>query len=254
MRKEPDKKLVGAFMVVGLLIFLAIIGYFVEEKIYARSRNLVVMFFDESVNGLNVGSPVVFKGVEVGTVAKIALLANTNKLEFSIPVYVRMEKQGIKALGKYDSKQALLDALIEKGLRARLATQSYVTGQLMIELEMLPGTPVVLHPNMAKYVEIPTALSPMGELSRGLQTLPIRQSVEKFNAFLDGLNAEMPKVRGVIQKTDRLVSRDLQSVGDVLNNLNNAMIGITDAARSFRNLTDYLERHPESLLRGKGGY
>lgn len=254
MPKEPNKKAVGVFMLLGLAILTFIIGYFLQSKFLGKNKNLVVMYFEESINGLNVGSPVVFKGVEVGKVARIDLLTNMENLDFSIPVYVRMENQGIKALGKYDTKQELLDALIAKGLRARLTTQSFVTGQLMIELEVLPDTKVVLHPHHNKYVEIPTVLSPIGELSQGLQDLPIKESVEKFNKFFDGLNNELPKISKIVKNVDGLVSRNSGLGRDVLQNFDKAMINISEAAKSLRNLTDYLERHPESLLRGKGGY
>ena len=254
MPKEPNKKAVGLFMLIGFTVLTVIVGYFLQSTIFGKNKNLVVMYFEESINGLNVGSPVVFKGVEVGKVARIDLLTNMENLDFSIPVYVRMENQGIRALGKYDTKQELLDALIAKGLRARLTTQSFVTGQLMIELEVLPDTKVVLHPHNSKYVEIPTVLSPIGELSKGLQDLPIKESVEKFNKFFDGLNGELPKISKIVKNIDGMVSRNSGLGRDVLQNFDKAMVSISEAAKSLRNLTDYLERHPESLLRGKGGY
>lgn len=252
MRKEPNKKMIGLFMAIGIGIFSIIIGMYLQNKFLGDKAEVVVMYFEESVKGLNVGSPVVFKGVEIGKVAKIDLIANPGSLDFSIPVYVRMERQGIRSIGEYHNKQEVLDALIEKGLRARLATQSYVTGQLMIEFEILPDTPIVLKNKNPKYMEIPTTLSSMGELSKGLQSLPIRQSVESFNRFFDSLNNEMPNIRNVVARMNKMVSGNARSTTDALNNFNKAMVNVGDAAKSVRNLSDYLERHPEAVFKGKG--
>lgn len=254
MRKEPNKKLIGIFMAVGLAVFATVVVVFAKNKLFADNAEVVVMYFEESVKGLNVGSPVVFKGVEIGKVSKIDLIANPNSLDFSIPVYVRMERQGIRSIGEYHNKQEVLDALIEKGLRARLTTQSYVTGQLMIEFEILPDTPVVFKNKNPKYLEIPTALSPIGELSKGLQALPIRQSVEHFSKFFENLNGEMPRISKIITKLDGAVSRSSQTTSDTINNFNKTMVNISEAAKSIRNLSDYLERHPEALVKGKGRY
>ncbi len=254
MRKEPNKKLIGIFMAVGLAVFATVVVVFAKNKLFADNAEVVVMYFEESVKGLNVGSPVVFKGVEIGKVSKIDLIANPNSLDFSIPVYVRMERQGIRSIGEYHNKQEVLDALIEKGLRARLTTQSYVTGQLMIEFEILPDTPVVFKNKNPEYMEIPTALSPIGELSKGLQALPIRQSVEHFSKFFENLNGEMPRISKIITKLDGAVSRSSQTTSDTINNFNKTMVNISEAAKSIRNLSDYLERHPEALVKGKGRY
>ena len=75
MRKEPNKKLIGLFVVIGVLIFGLLIAGYVRKELFPPKDNMVVMYFDESVKGLSVGSPVVFKGVEIGKVTKIDLIA-----------------------------------------------------------------------------------------------------------------------------------------------------------------------------------
>lgn len=254
MRKEPNKKMIGLFLVFGIAVLAVIIVTSLQGKLFGDKAEEVVMYFEESIKGLNVGSPVVFKGVEIGKIAKIDLIANPNSLDFSIPVYAKMDRQGISSIGEFNTKQEVLDALIQKGLRARLTSQSYVTGQLMVEFEMLPDTPIVLKNKNPDVMEIPTALSPMGELSKGLQALPIRQSVESFNQFFDSLNKEMPRISQIIRKVDVVVSDNSQASADTIKNLNKAIVNIGEAAKSFRNFSDYLERHPEALLKGKGRY
>ncbi|MBQ8661613.1 MAG: MCE family protein [Alphaproteobacteria bacterium] len=259
MRKEPNKRLIGLFIVSGLSVLLIVIGLFLREKIfYGNNSKTLVMYFEESINGLNVGAPVVFKGVQIGKVANIDLIADTNTLDFSIPVYVRMVQRGQGDINsnEFDTKIELLNALIDKGLRARLTTQSYLTGLLMIELEMLPDTKIVRrNPKDSPYLEIPTVLSPIGELSKGIQDLPIRQSVEKFNLFFDKLNNKiMPQVEQIVANVNRTVGGNKGMSAETMTNLNRAINNVAEAAKSMRNFTDYLERHPEALLKGKGRY
>lgn len=258
MPKQPNERMIGIFIISGILAFLAALSLFLKEKLFTDNNQMIVMYFEESIKGLNVGSPVVFKGVEIGKVSKIELLANTTDLDFSIPVYVKMETvNNIYANKSYSSKQAILNALIDKGLRARLTSQSYLTGQLMIELEMLPDTKIALHHQKDDDIlEIPTALSPIGELSRGLQTLPLRESVDQFNTFFSELNKQLPVIMPQISSAaagfNKLVKENSRSSTDALDNFNKAAVSVSEAAKAFRNFADYIERHPEALLKGKG--
>ncbi len=262
MRRTPNKKRIGLFVIIGLLMFMSVIGKFLSDKIFTNEEDLVVMYFSESVKGLNVGSPVVFKGVQIGKVSKIELIAGLSDLEFSIPVYAKLDAtQDLKVTSReYYYKQTVLDAFIKRGLRARLITQSYLTGQLMIELEMLPDTPVRLknNPRDKDVLEIPTVLSPLGELSRGIQNLPIRETVVRLNAILDELESQLPRILPqwveISETLNQIVTQNGPQTAETLNNLNRTLYDVSDAAKSLRNFADYIERHPEALLKGKGGY
>lgn len=261
MQKEPDTRRIGLFMITGISVLLITVGIFLKNKIFADDGNLLVMYFEESIKGLNVGSPVVFKGVEIGKVAKIELIADPDDLNFSIPVYVKMEQQQkISSRDDFLGKKALLDELILKGLRARLTTQSYLTGQLMIELEMLPDAPISLKAKDLgdDVLEIPTALSPIGEISKGIQDIPIKQSVENFNQFFAELNKQLPiilpQVREIVGNVNKVVVDNRQASADTIANLNKTIANVGEAAKALRNFADYIERHPEALLKGKGGY
>ena len=253
MRKKPNTKMIGLFLVIGIALFAIVVLDFVKDKFGGGKNDQVVMFFEESITGLNVGSPVVFKGVQVGQVSKIGLFTDPDTLDFNIPVYAKMNQQSISSFKEYKNKKSLLEELIKKGLRARLATQSFVTGQLMIELEMMPGTPVVMRqpPEDTKFKEIPTMLSPLEEISKGLQDLPIRESVIKFNQFFTSLNEEIPQISKTIKSMGRAVDGNARVASETLDNLNKAAVNVSAAAKALRNFADYIERHPEALLKGK---
>ena len=128
MRKEPNKKKIGIFVLVGFSFLIFSLFFYLKEKIFPDQDNILVMYFEESIKGLNIGSPVVFKGVEIGKVVKISLLGDSETLEFSIPVYIQINKSGVLYFPKQEeNRDLILDELINKGLRARLTTQSYLT-------------------------------------------------------------------------------------------------------------------------------
>ena len=250
MPRQPNKRKIGIFMVTGVTVLLLILGGLLQNKIFGNKGKEVVMFFDESVNGLSVGSAVVFKGVKIGEVSRIEIKADPEELSFSIPVYAKMQAKSINSNSFFSSPKAVLDELVRKGLRARLATHSFVTGQLMVELVMMPESEVKLHDD-ASVLEIPTVLSPIGELSRGLQKVPLAEGFKNFTEFFEGLNKMMPEINKIVEDIENMVQRNKGVTVQVLDNFNKMTVNVAKAAKSMQNLTDYLERHPEALIKGK---
>lgn len=251
MPKQPNKTLIGLFIAASIAVVLITTGIYIKNNFLSNKKNTVVMYFEESIKGLSVGSSVVFKGVEIGNVSKIGIMANPDTMDFNIVVFAELSTQNIKAIAKYTDKRKFLQTLIDKGLRARLTTKSYVTGQLMIEFAILPNSPAYSEPNRHGYLVVPTTLSSLAELSKDLQSLPVKQSIDNFNKFFINLNNQMPQVENIIDKIDTLMGNNPRAVTGTLYNFNQTMTSIRDASNSFRNLTDYLERHPEAILKGK---
>lgn len=254
MRKQPNKKMVGLFLFSGFAIFFAMMASFLSDKFMDSKKGVVVMYFSESIKGLDVGSPVVFKGVKVGKVASIDIITNLEDVNFSIPVYVTFDNKTLRDDANAHDKEKVLHELVEKGLRARLATQNFLTGQLMIELEMLPNSPLVYHANIAKNTpEIPTVLSQLAELSQGIQDIPLKETVKKVNIFLDSLNNEIvPQMHSLLNSFEAVPART-KRLPETFANFNRAMHNISNAAKSLGNFADYIERHPEAILKGKRG-
>jgi paraquat-inducible protein B len=118
------------------------------------------MYFDESVKGLSVGAPVLFQGVQIGSVTSIVLQVDPVKMQTHIPVIIEYEpeKFQVATAGQKIHRDPLknISKLIDMGLRAQLVMQSFITGQLMIQLDFHPDTPVVLKDINKDYIEIPT--------------------------------------------------------------------------------------------------
>ena len=242
MKKEPNKKRIAMFIILGFIVLAAILLKIVADKLLPDNRNLAVMYFSESIKGLSVGSPVVYEGVQVGRVVKIEIMTNPQTMEFSIPVYAKFaEDNNINSMTfKQATRRELLYALIKKGLRARLTNQNMLTGQLMIELQMLPDTPIELkhHLNDAKVFEIPTT-----------------QIIGRLDNILSEFEIYMPKIlpqfADLGQKLNDYADHSVPQTDQTLNQLNRTLKDVGAAAKSFKNLTDYLERHPDALLKGK---
>lgn len=248
MKKQPNKKTVGAFILAGIVAFVVIIAIALGVGINRGDKNMYVMYFHESIKGLSIGSPVVLNGVEVGKVVKIEIVPDMNTYEFDIPVYVSfndINKIVSLSPGEHDiSEEKLIRALLAKGLYAKLINQNLLTGQLMIELDVKPAKAILTKGEVDGILEIPTSLSSISELSANVQDIPFKEVVEN-------LNQTITELKDVLAPAAK-VSQDLSKKSAVtLNNFNQAVQDVGRAATSLRNLADFLEQHPESLIRGK---
>lgn len=276
MQQKKTYKMTGLFVIVGLLCFFGIIAYFVSSKFTINKNAMIVMYFDESIGGLSVGAPVVLSGVEVGKVVKIKLIPDFEEGTFQVPVFITIDGGG-----DADRKEveATLKHLIEKGLRARLITSNYLTGQLKIELVMNPSQKAIMR-GSGKYMEIPTEYSSFAMLSKDLEDVPLNEILSKLGNILNDIDENLPSIMSSISSFSASVNENLpyilQNIKEVseninnitakvetvmdkknnettktINNINNTLEEIAKAGRSLKNLTDYLERHPEAIIQGK---
>lgn len=256
MQQKKTYKMVGLFVIIGLAALVGVVLKYASQRFTTNQDDLVVMYFEESIRGLSVGSSVVFKGVEVGKVADISLLANLKEGTFKTPVLVLFDlESNMDIVGNLElSERQMFDNLIDKGLRARLISANYLTGQLMIELVMDAKTPAVLH-GTGKYWEIPTELSSFAMLSQDLEEVPLRETLSRLGNIIQDLEENLPQIlknmAQVTQKVDRALDKKSGEASKSMQGFNTAMEEISKTSRSIKNLTDYLERHPEALLMGK---
>ena len=256
MQKNKTYKIVGLFVLTGFLVFSAIIFHYIGKKFTSDDSQYVVLYFEESIQGLNVGSSVVFKGVEVGQVAKISLITNLQNGTFKMPVFITFKQNRSFQMkdGKEASPKEILHSLIEKGLRARLISANYLTGQLMIELDMDPSVPAILR-GTGEHMEIPTVISSIGMISKDLQEIPFRENMMQLGNLLKELDDKLPPIMdnmyNITAKTDKLLDSQATRAEKTINNFNAMVEQMSRAGRSVQNLADYLERHPEAMLQGK---
>jgi paraquat-inducible protein B len=232
MSRKVNKTVIGLFVIVALVLLMTGIVVLGSGILFKRT-NKFVLYFDGSVKGLSIGAPVVFRGVSIGVVKDISLIYDSKAGTIMLPVIVDIEQGRIKGAPSFgepggDKK------MIELGLRGKLEVQSFLTGQLMISFDFYPDKPAQLRGILKQYPELPTLpLSP--DIFELMNEIPIKEIAKNLEATAKGIN--------------KLVnSSDLQRS---LYELQNTFQETQQAMRSIRLLTDYLEQHPEAILKGK---
>jgi len=188
---------VGGFVLGGLAIVVAAILFFGGGEMFAPKTKAVV-YFQDSVGGLAAGAPVTFRGVRIGSVERVALLVDPAALTARIPVYLELEPNQV-TLASGVARRPMLRALIEAGLRAKLVSQSFVTGQMLVELELSPGAPAHLAgPKDTDVPEIPALQSDLQELRQQISQAPIGETVAQALRTLTAIEKLVDRVDGEI--------------------------------------------------------
>jgi len=246
MSKQANKTVIGIF-VVGA-IALAIVGILIlGSGKFFRQTFKAVCYFDGSVGGLNVGAPVVFRGVKVGSVVDIVLRFDRKDLNFKIPVYIEMDPNKIVATGPEPKELGEnLKLLIDGGLRAQLEMQSFVTGQMQVGLDFYPNKPANFTKSRfdTETPEIPTIPTPFQELAKKVEQIPIDQIIKDFQSTLKGIEkvANSPEIEKSLQSISRaaaeakgLIQTVNAKVGPTFSKID---VAVTDVQKLVRNVDD----------------
>ncbi|MFH2058945.1 MAG: MlaD family protein [Pseudomonadota bacterium] len=161
-----------------------------------------ILFFEGSVRGLNVGAPVEFKGIKVGTVKDVRLEFNNQDATFRIPVLIEIEPERIVSKNEeaIASLPQTINRLIEQGLRARLQTGSLLTGQLYIELDMHPDTSIRLVNTDSRFPELPTIPANLEQMTNSIKR--VLAKMEKLE--ITQIGSELLKT---LQGTNKLIHK-----------------------------------------------
>ena len=317
--KRASPTLVGAFVVGALAIALAGLAVFGSGKLFRRTTQFV-MVFGGSVNGLSVGAPVKFRGVQVGSVTQILLsLPGMTLPDLRIPVFIEIDQDLVSKLGGIinPAEPTSLAALIDQGLRAQLQLESIVTGVLFVELDLFPDSPVNLFlPKESGYLEIPTqptllqeasqtgadliaklrdvdydglvssirdAARSVGELAGSpelRQTLVAAREAmvsardtlteirPRIPQLASGLDSASGRLQGSLKRFDSTlgsldtalgsldvtlgsVNRIVDPRAPLVYQLTTTLGDLGAAAKSVRDLADYLDRNPSAIITGR---
>lgn len=342
MIKQANKTVIGGFVVIAFTLLAASIVIFGSGRFFKESVDFLLCF-EDSVQGLDEGSPVLFKGVQVGGVKSITLISDEERAITHIPVIIEIfpTKLGqLKPAAENDLRRRI-SKMIEGGLRATLVSKSLVTGQMAIELEIGPQPEgrlrrLGLYPEM---LEIPTIPSTAERFARALEKVDLEKLQHNIESILGGFDRlvnspeiakTLSQLQSLFTETRNLLARIDQRLDPLADDLGSTIISyrqlalnldqrigpLTDdfkqtiriyneigqnfeaqlvklstqlditladtrkmidsvqaslaedapvmvrieesfaqfnaAARSLRNLTDYLRQHPESLIIGRG--
>jgi len=204
---KANPTLIGAFLLVAIALVVAGLMVFGGGRFFTATETYVA-YFPESVSGLNDGAPVNFRGVKVGVVRRVQVQLDAKDLSVSIPAYLELQRRRIREIGGTIPEGNLIPELIARGLRAQLQLQSIVTGQLSVQLDILPDRPARYVDQMGEYPEMPTIPSTLQELSETMEALSIDELVEDARQVIVGLKAlvNSPELAGILTGVNRLVN------------------------------------------------
>jgi paraquat-inducible protein B len=242
MSKGASKTMIGGFVVVGVALLLVAVLIFGSGKIFSQKVKLV-LFFEESVSGLTVGAPVVFRGVTVGSVVGIDLWSYPKELKILIPVYIEFDPAHFKMKGESQKVDLTFKHQIEKGLRAQIKMQSLVTGQLMIYVDYFPDKPLRLVKAEPRYPEIPTIPSGTEAMMKALNQIPVHEIALKATKALDGIERliNSPETREVVGTLNNTL-KDFQKVaGKVDGALDESREALKDVRTLVKNVGAQVE-------------
>ena len=313
-----NTRIIGAFVLGAILLVAGAIFLFGSRDLFQKKRYFVA-YFEQSVNGLNVGAPVKFRGIEIGQVKEIegVFLPDTATVRprLILEFYPETLRNAHVNRGEY----TLFQPLVDRGMRASLKSQSLLTGQLYVSLDFHENKPPrTLSDGNDPFPEMPTFDSGLGEIFAAIEDLPldalvgqltstlsslegvlshagIKESADFLPTLLKDLNATIGAIgvfigndlpltseqlrsflitgeSSVTTLTDKLTNQSLVDLGNTLEQLEqtlavaearldrndpvsyelvNTLREVSGAATSLRKLANYLETHPEALLRGR---
>ncbi|MDB6001977.1 MAG: hypothetical protein JWP52_3676 [Rhizobacter sp.] len=206
--------LIGSFVVVAFLLIIGAIFWLSGDDIFGKQVKASV-YYQGNVGGLSPGAPVTFRGVAVGQVTDVGIEVDSKTLKALVPVTIRLQTSALRLTNGGTSPPFDIPTLVQRGLRARLTSQSIVTGQKAVELDFAPRTPATLlgPPGTA---EIPALGDRFGALIEQVADLPLRDTVNDVRTAVQELRTTLVSVQKALDGTQTILtaaSTELKQTG-----------------------------------------
>jgi paraquat-inducible protein B len=212
MARRANPGLIGAFVLGAIALGVLIVVLLGSRSLFSQARHFVVVF-KSSLHGLSVGAPVALRGVPIGQVTAInPLIIVTEGQPTGVDILVTIEISRGQFRATEDMPaafQAMSDADLAKvfdkeGVRAQLAMQSFVTGQLYVNLDFYPGSPPNIADLETPYPQIGTIQTGLEKLGKTIETLPLDQLAAKAVSVLEGLEKTInsPAIPKILSSLD----------------------------------------------------
>ena len=243
------------------------------EPHYVRMR------FAQALRGLEAGAPVEFVGVNIGSVIAVDLGYERRDKSFPVVVTAKLypRRMGdayeiLTAQGKTESEETLaafVGTLVKRGLRAQPRSASLLTGKLYVALDFLPTSPRVAFDASDRPVELPTVNGSfqeleanIGRLVKKVNDLPLEQIAADLHTDLTDLHETLSELHGrvlpsavdtlsALRGTLDSANRTLDVESPLQRGLTETLLEARSTLQAVRELADYIDRHPDALLRGR---
>ena len=205
--------LIGGFVIAALAMIVIAVLWLSGNNLFKKQQEAMI-FYKGNVTGLYVGAPVGFRGVTIGQVEDIGIEVDSATLKALVPVRVKLQADALRFSGSKDTPIDIA-ALVQRGLRARLVAQSFVTGQKSIELDFVPNTPATLIGDSSK-PEIPALAERFGALIDQVAELPLRETVQDIRDTVKELRGTLTSVQHALDSAQTVLgtsSKELVQTG-----------------------------------------
>lgn len=257
MKRQANPVLIGAFVVAGLALLAVVLITLVGGNMFTR-KSRAVMHFSGSVYGLQVGAPVVFRGVRVGSVVSIEVFYDRRSDSFSIPVLAELDGDAVSGLdGRHADRDVALalPALVQRGLSAQLSMQSLLTGLLYVDLDLRPqrGTTRGTYHDA---VEIPTTATAIQALKDQLEGMDFRRIAEDLGAIASSarsvvagpeLKQALSDLAQITANVKRVSERLDRRVGPLADDLQRALVAARSAMDRVGGTADRVGRTSDQV-------
>jgi len=231
--------LVGSF-VIGALV-LAVLGIFAlsGNNLFSKQQKAII-YFKGGVAGLYVGAPVSFRGVPIGQVEDIGIEVDQRTLGARIPVRIRLNTKSVSFSNGGTSSPPDLPTVVQRGLRARLVAQSFVTGQKAIDLDFVRNAPPVQVSTDAdsSEPEIPVVADRFEALFDQVAQLPLRDTVREVRETMLSLKTTLESTRGVLEAATQQITGTAEDARKTLQAGNQTLLAATKSLQKVQASAD----------------
>jgi paraquat-inducible protein B len=269
MSRKANPAVVGGFVLGAIVLAVAGVFFFGGGKFF-KTTETYVSYFEGSLKGLEVGAPVTFRGVRVGSVQDIKVVYQLKNNNLKIPVIFEIDLDRLEVVGKggaapetrTEAKKEDSD-LVKRGLRAQLQMRSLVTGQLAVNLDFFPDSKIVRHEDYKGLPEFPTVPSEVEKFRDVAQKLIASVQDARIDEIAGDLRNLLKSMRALvtskeledaIKGADRLInSPDLQALArDLRAALESAEKAMNSVRQLAENADGSLAPLEEGLRRASG--
>ena len=281
MSAKTHPRLVGAFVLGAVALVVAAVLLLSSRDWLAKTERFAV-FFPGSVKGLTPGSPVTFRGIKLGEVKQVTAFLTKAEPPIQIEVVIELKRNLVEAPDGTAAPfavlygEALAKELIARGIRARMQSQSLLTGQRYIELDFLPKEEARFAGVSRRYPELPTTPTAWEKMSDKVEQLMEKLADLPLDQMLDDVRRVIQSLRELLDSPDLKgalagARRSIEAVGPLLADareaiaatrktidtlsagLNETTASARDALRTARETLDRAERTLASFEKAAGG-
>ncbi|MEN9424512.1 MAG: hypothetical protein RL122_1895 [Pseudomonadota bacterium] len=224
-----------------------------QEKPY-KEKLYYVMYFGGSVRGMEVGSAVEFKGIPIGKVEKIDITLDKATLGVRVPVLVSIQPQYFNETLTAAEGEVVLNKLVAKGMRAKLETVSFLTGQKVITLSMEKDPPPATIKVTQFYSEFPTtgsafedlplmATEVMASLDEALAGINKLVNSGKLDKTVDNLNGVLAEAEQAVKAAKEMLKTvDGKTLPSVTQDVNKITVELSQTLQKLQSSMGNVDR------------